>query len=610
MRRGVVVVALTCLLLLLLMELKLPLPTLRDLNQPSSPEVPLNPPTWSIDDSKKGAGVLFFAYGASRTLNHFLKEAENAARTFRRHNPGIAIAVVTNNLTVNFSIFNLHIQPRADLMFAGEGRRADKIPRQWLTRLYYMAHSPFYITWALDSNVISCSNGAAQAFLDAALQTNLWGFDIASGSQNLKSSTLYPHNWNLAYRWGPRTANLMRDWLTLQIRQGVASDDQSTLHMALMRFLKQSGVQLKVGVVTPSFGLAWQTIVQTERRHVRMTPPVAGAAHVLHSTNLSHCAVVNEHAHRWRRIVGVRVEGRERPRRFMLQPVVSEPECLRLLSGVGEANVYCKLPADEPSTSTFEWPPVGVVAASVEQLDEFTASKRCSLQLCGITNHPRSSSLPLGHEMEGSESGHRTNCQPAEEKAAHYLNRHRVSCPAGSVLASFGLTRSGCFISERRRYTYSCIPTRAVVPATRNESGSEHSSERIVTMNSTCAHLRGRSIDALEPLKVRCPAGALLQSFEMAKECQEDGHMQYRYTCVWLERSLSATTEHHTLCSSTQDHNASAMEWHRLACNAGSALSGFDFSRHGCGVDGMTGRSDGKPMRYLFRCSPVPVVHL
>jgi hypothetical protein len=27
-------------------------------------------------------------------------------------------------------------------------------PRQWLTRLYYMAHSPFHITWALDSNVV------------------------------------------------------------------------------------------------------------------------------------------------------------------------------------------------------------------------------------------------------------------------------------------------------------------------------------------------------------------------------------------------------------------------------------------------------------------------
>ena len=75
----------------------------------------------------------------------------------------------------NRRLFSLHISPRPDLLFAGgnvdEGqRRPDKIPRQWLTRLYYMAHSPYEVTWALDSNVVSCSPGAASRFLTAMMR--------------------------------------------------------------------------------------------------------------------------------------------------------------------------------------------------------------------------------------------------------------------------------------------------------------------------------------------------------------------------------------------------------------------------------------------------------
>ena len=50
--------------------------------------------------------------------------------------------------------------------------------RQWTTRLYYMALSPFRITWALDSNVYQCegpaAHGAVQRFLAEAERTSLW----------------------------------------------------------------------------------------------------------------------------------------------------------------------------------------------------------------------------------------------------------------------------------------------------------------------------------------------------------------------------------------------------------------------------------------------------
>lgn len=121
----------------------------------AAPAVP-----WSVEGEteKSGAGLLFFAYGSRLTLNHFLAEAEAAARTFREHNPEIAIAVVTNNETVDRHVFSMHIMPRHDLLFRGgnvdDGQaRADKIPRQWFTRLYYMAHSPFRLTWALGARI-------------------------------------------------------------------------------------------------------------------------------------------------------------------------------------------------------------------------------------------------------------------------------------------------------------------------------------------------------------------------------------------------------------------------------------------------------------------------
>mgnify|MGYP004361703671 CR=1 FL=1 len=54
--------------------------------------------------------------------------------------------------------------------------------RQWLTRLYYLAHSPYEVTWALDSNVVCCNPRSAAAFLQRALASKMWGFDIASAN--------------------------------------------------------------------------------------------------------------------------------------------------------------------------------------------------------------------------------------------------------------------------------------------------------------------------------------------------------------------------------------------------------------------------------------------
>ena len=175
---------------------------------------------WAVagETEKSGAGLLFFAYGGKQ-LGHFLDEAQTAARSFRRLNPKIRIALVSNTRRpLDNRTWDVQIRPRPDLLFAGglnNGDWGDSLPRQWLTRLYYLAHSPFKITWALDSNVYACTPGSAQAFLDDALRRELWGYDIATANQ--RDGPMYPHNFNLVYRWSDRTSALLRDWFLLQV---------------------------------------------------------------------------------------------------------------------------------------------------------------------------------------------------------------------------------------------------------------------------------------------------------------------------------------------------------------------------------------------------------
>ena len=90
--------------------------------------------------TRRGAGVMLFAYGGYSTLRRFVAEAVAAATSLRVHNPRLQIALVTNNASVDARVISVHIAPRPDLLFAGENSgpqgRADRLRRQWLTRLY------------------------------------------------------------------------------------------------------------------------------------------------------------------------------------------------------------------------------------------------------------------------------------------------------------------------------------------------------------------------------------------------------------------------------------------------------------------------------------------
>ena len=81
---------------------------------PSSHDGPPSAP-WAIkdEDKKSGAGLLFFAYGQLSAIQKYLREATDAAASFRALNPKLQIAIVSNNGTVDARVFSRRASARA-----------------------------------------------------------------------------------------------------------------------------------------------------------------------------------------------------------------------------------------------------------------------------------------------------------------------------------------------------------------------------------------------------------------------------------------------------------------------------------------------------------------
>ena len=90
----------------------------------------------------------------------------------------------------------------------------------------------------------------------------------------------------------------MRDWFLLQIRRGVAYDDQKTLMMAELRLLAAGG--LRVGQVPTPFAAAFYS-PKRPSFFPRITRPLTGQAVVLHvgsgnaDAGKAWCAGFNKH---------------------------------------------------------------------------------------------------------------------------------------------------------------------------------------------------------------------------------------------------------------------------------------------------------------------------
>lgn len=318
--------------------------------------------------------MLLFAYGDPAVVHVFLKEARTAARSIRRFNPNMSIAVITNNETVEHGEAFTHvIHPRADLLFAGlrtpstsKSKGRETLAKQWTTRIIYMALSPFAITWALDSNVYQCPGAFAREammrFLKRAERTSLWGYDIAHANQynqhGREKGLAYPHNFNVLYIWNERTSSLFRDWLMLQISRGIGTDDQKTLLQAEYRaqqmFMAPTSSRtrgLRVGQVPTEFAAAFYSpwMGRNGRFLPRVTRTLRGPAQIVHATPIAKgnrgwngpewCKVFNVAHHRQRQLVQVLPEAGARScyKGCRLATIYNASDCRAALSLEGEA---------------------------------------------------------------------------------------------------------------------------------------------------------------------------------------------------------------------------------------------------------------------------------
>ena len=169
-----------------------------------------------------------------------------AAKYVKRLNSTVTIAVVTNANPFEFdsSPFDIIIPIRAEHMFHSQTvpLRRDKHERQWLTRLYYLAATPFQVTFALDSNIQPCRDIAP--VLEAAA---LAEFDIAVASQWSRTNVtgLVSHNFALLYRWSPIMPRLFARWLRLQLALDPGQDDQHTLTSAMGALRRSEGLRVR-----------------------------------------------------------------------------------------------------------------------------------------------------------------------------------------------------------------------------------------------------------------------------------------------------------------------------------------------------------------------------
>lgn len=189
-----------------------------------------------------GSGVLLFAYAQNATaLQRYVREAALSARGLKARNPRLRVALATNaheQARAMRDAFDVVVPIRPDHVFSG----GYKTPapngtfrlktRQWLSRIYYLAHTPFALTLALDGQAVTCTDQLAQ-ILQREERAAPW-YDLAYNTQQRSSK---PHNWALLYRSNPATRALLRDWFVHQVNRDAMGEDQTTLHDVVERAL-------------------------------------------------------------------------------------------------------------------------------------------------------------------------------------------------------------------------------------------------------------------------------------------------------------------------------------------------------------------------------------
>ena len=237
----------------------------------------------SLRQTKRhGKGIYFFTYGSNRTFHHFETMVIEAAVSFRKHSPGLPLAIATSQDSERFDgLFDYKILIREDHDFAGTNyqKRPDNLSRQWLTRILYLTATPFEVTIAYDANVINCKD-----ILPSLNRLAHDDFDFAAATSSSRSSSakdIFPHNFALAFKWNRVVASFFDAWFMEQVSAGVSMDDQHTLIRAARTF-RMSHSSFRFRPLDPAIAAAFASTEPKLGFFPRETRVLTGAVSVIH----------------------------------------------------------------------------------------------------------------------------------------------------------------------------------------------------------------------------------------------------------------------------------------------------------------------------------------
>ena len=183
------------------------------------------------------------------------------------------------------------IEVEEKLLFAGDFSRGDQKSRQWFTRLYYLARSPFKITWYFDSHAVFAIDKVNQ------LLQQFDDLDIDVATANSSPHSFSCHNFSILFKWNDRVKLRFQDWILAQLRAGITFDDQGTLQTAMRNGQKYG---LRPGELNPKFAAGFLSeVVRVGKSRVRdskrrFTNVIWGRPYIGHSNEANQCGSLIE----------------------------------------------------------------------------------------------------------------------------------------------------------------------------------------------------------------------------------------------------------------------------------------------------------------------------
>jgi len=146
-----------------------------------------------------------------------------------------------------------------------------------------------------------------------------------------------------------------------------------------------------------------------------------------------------------------------------------------------------------------------------------------------------------------------------------YFDRHDLSCPQGSLMTRWHLSRSG----SKMQFHYSCDAV---------EGGLGDCASRQTSLNDA----GGGNTAYFDRHNVGCGEGQALTQWKLNR-AGTDNRMQFDYTCCGVLAGLGAPSQTTTSLNDMGGGNALYFDRHDLACPAGQAMTQWRFTRAGTG---------------------------